>query len=104
MIPGQVLPGELRSASGIPMGEPLEFGNLSVGEWVPETPLANYDTLAQVMKKVNSEFQARGLSNRVDESLVKLRDALAHGRVPADVPEVMDACSGRRLAGARLRR
>jgi hypothetical protein len=39
------------------------------------------------MKKVNSELQALELSNRVDESLVKLRDALAHGRVLADVPE-----------------
>jgi len=51
----------------------------------PRSP--TYDTLAQVMKKVNSELQALELSNRVDESLVKLRDALAHGRVLADVPE-----------------
>lgn len=79
----RVLLYKLQRASGIPMGEPLEFWNRSVGEWVPETPLTNYDTLAQVMKKANSELQARGLSNRVDESLVKLRDALAHGRVLA---------------------
>jgi hypothetical protein len=54
---------------------------LNVGEWVPENYITNYDTLGQLIRKANSELQRHGLSERIDESLVELRDAIAHGRV-----------------------
>jgi hypothetical protein len=76
---------EFESAVGPPIGVPLGTGSLTVGAWVPETSLTDYDTLKQVIRKVNSILKSRGLRDRVDESLVDLRDALAHGRVMADV-------------------
>jgi hypothetical protein len=60
---------------------------LDVGEWVSESYFTNYDTLKQLIRKANSELQKRGLSDRIDESLVELRDAIAHGRVLSSNPD-----------------
>jgi hypothetical protein len=60
---------------------PTNFSELTVGEWVPEDYFTNYDTLKQLIRKANIELQAHGLSECIDESLVELRDAIAHGRV-----------------------
>ncbi len=59
----------------------LHFEQLTQGDKVSKSPLTNYDTLRQVMKKFNKRLEALGVSKRVDESLVDVRDALAHGRV-----------------------
>jgi hypothetical protein len=64
-----------------PKDTSLNLTGLNVGEWVPENYFTNYDTLKQLIRKVNSELQKRGLSERIDESVVELRDAIAHGRV-----------------------
>lgn len=60
---------------------PKNLTGLEIGEWVPENYFTNYDTLNQLIRKANVEMQKRGLSERIDESLVELRDAIAHGRV-----------------------
>jgi len=68
---------------------PFDLSNWREGDWVPETPLTNYDTLGDLIAKVNSALQARGFPERIDTSLTQLRDALAHGRVlslPPDGP------------------
>jgi hypothetical protein len=41
--------------------------------------------LGQLIKKFNSEMKRRGL-NEIDEHLIAVRDALAHGRVSAPNP------------------
>lgn len=65
----------------------IDLMDLTIGEWVSENYFTNYDTLNQLIKKVNSELASRGLSERVDDSIVELRDAIAHGRVLALNPE-----------------
>ena len=78
---------ETQSHPGAAKDVTIDYMNLTVGEWVPENHLTNYDTLNQLIKKVNSELQSRGLSERIDESIVELRDAIAHGRVLANQPD-----------------
>lgn len=72
---------ETQGRPGVGNNKPLNLTKLTVGEWVPENNLTNYDTLKQLIQKTNAELQKRGLSERIDESLVQLRDAIAHGRV-----------------------
>ena len=66
--------------------KPEDYANLTVGKWVSENPLTSYDTLGQLISKVNTELQNRGLQEKVDISLVDIRDALAHGRFLANQP------------------
>jgi hypothetical protein len=60
---------------------------VSINEHVPENYLSNYDTLAQLIKKVNFSLKDRNLPERIDYSIVILRDTLAHGRILANHPE-----------------
>jgi len=78
---------ELQSIHGAGKRMQIDFMKLTKGEWVPEIYFTNYDTLNQLTRKVNSELHSRGLSERVDESLVELRDTLAQGRVLALNPD-----------------
>jgi hypothetical protein len=68
-------------------GTEIDLMDLTVGEWVSENYFTNYNTLNQLIKKFNSELRSRGLTERVDDSIVELRDAIAHGRVLALNPE-----------------
>ena len=72
---------ELQKTDSNQQNQSFDLQSLSVGDWVLETPITNYDTLAQVIKKVNAELRDRGFSDLVDPSVVKLRDAIAHGRI-----------------------
>lgn len=65
---------------GIPHGHDLY--EVPVGGAVGENALTNYDSLSQIIKKFNEISMARG-EPALDESLVVIRDALAHGRVSA---------------------
>ena len=56
----------------------FDLFSLAVEDEVPENALTNFDTLGQTLRKYNASV-AKGF--RVDESVVDLRDALAHGRV-----------------------
>jgi hypothetical protein len=69
---------------GIPAGVDIYVS--PVGTYLPENDLTSYDSLGQLIDKFNVEANKTGLPT-VDRSLVGLRDALAHGRVSADVPE-----------------
>lgn len=53
-----------------------------VGAELPENEFTSYDTLGQLIKKYNDKIRARG-GAPIDDTLVELRDALAHGRVAA---------------------
>ncbi len=65
-----------------------ELHKLKVTDWVPVDYLTNYDTLKQLIEKTNKELKKRGLLEHIDETLVQLRDAIAHGRVFSLHPEV----------------
>jgi hypothetical protein len=77
---------ELHTQSGGPKLPVFSFDSCACGDWVPETPLTNYDTLGQVIIRFNSMLSSRGIAERIDMSLVGTRDAIAHGRVLTDDP------------------
>lgn len=65
----------------------FDIDQTAVGTRVNETPLTNYDALGTLIKKLNILLSRRGLAARIDESLVELRDALAHGRLLSPQPQ-----------------
>ena len=68
---------------------PPEFDlyKIKVGNVVQENYFSNYDTLGDLVKRYNNlvTFQ-KALELCVDETVVKLRDAFAHGRVLGKQP------------------
>ena len=69
---------------GVPHG--TDIYSYPVGTDLPESELTSYDSLGQLIGKYNKEIGKRGLPP-IDETLVEIRDALAHGRVSAADPE-----------------
>jgi hypothetical protein len=68
--------------TGVPSG--TDIYSFPVGAELPENNFTNYDSLTQLLNKFNAEMQLRG-EQLIDDDLVILRDALAHGRVSAAV-------------------
>lgn len=64
---------------------PLDYGknlnDLSEGDIVPENAMTDYSSLGQLIDRFNSEIADGDNRLMVDQDLLKLRDALAHGRV-----------------------
>jgi hypothetical protein len=58
-----------------------------VGEEVNENPFTNYDSLNQVINKVNAILSIENINDKMDLSVVDIRDALAHGRISSINPE-----------------
>ncbi len=54
---------------------------LKVGQNVAVNAFTNYDSLGTLVKKFNARLPRRNQDLCVNESIVHLRDALAHGRV-----------------------
>ena len=69
-----------------PQTPSLRLDQLSVGNTVPVNPLTSYDSLGDLVLKVNQRLQALGLPDHIDASLVDLRDSIAHGRLAALQP------------------
>jgi len=65
---------------GLPHGTDIYL--CPVGTELPENEFTSYDTLGQLINKYNDKMRAKG-GAPIDETLVELRDALAHGRVAA---------------------
>lgn len=67
----------------------LAFGaqleSLSVGDEVTENAFTSFDTLRQLIAAYNTHVADHAAHLRVDERIVNLRDAIAHGRVSAPV-------------------
>jgi hypothetical protein len=62
-------------------GAGVDLRAVKAGDWVPETPVTNYDQLRDVLKDYNARASA---NHQVDvERLIALRDAFAHGRLIA---------------------
>jgi hypothetical protein len=59
----------------------LRYDQLAVGDRVQENPLTEYPGLESVVKRVNRHLEEHREADRIDPSLVDLRDELAHGRV-----------------------
>lgn len=65
---------------GLPHGTDIYL--CPVGTELPENEFTSYDALGLLIKKYNDKMRAKG-SALIDDTLVELRDALAHGRVAA---------------------
>lgn len=61
--------------------------NLQEGNTVSENAFTNYDTLKELIAKYNNLVTSVSSDLCVDSQLVKLRDALAHGRVASNTPQ-----------------
>jgi len=60
--------------------------DMNEGDIVPENALTNYDNLGQLIKKYNGHPKISSAVLTIDETLVEIRDAIAHGRVSAPTP------------------
>jgi len=58
--------------------------NMKVGDSVEENELTDYAQLNKLIKRYNNEVVKNDSKLVVDETLVALRDALAHGRVSSE--------------------
>ncbi len=66
---------------GIPRG--TDIYSFPVEKDLPDNGLTSYDSLGALIKKYNKKVNKHGLE-QIDEILVYVRDALAHGRVSAN--------------------
>ena len=69
---------------GLPYG--TDIYSSPVGSELPENDITSYDSLSELLTKVNEEMKRRGAPG-IDKKLVDLRDALADGRVSAALPD-----------------
>lgn len=58
--------------------------NMKVGDIVEENELTDYAQLNKLIKRYNNDVVKNDSKLVVDETLVELRDALAHGRVSSE--------------------
>ncbi|WP_090439176.1 hypothetical protein [Duganella sp. CF458] len=58
-----------------------------VGTALSESDITSYASLRKLINDVNVELTRRGIADQVDPDLNELRDALAHGRVSANIDE-----------------
>ena len=63
-----------------------QLDKLSIGDMVTETPITNYDTMGTIIKKVNEQLVILGRGEKIDETLVHLRDSIVHGRAISKTP------------------
>ncbi len=77
-------------AMGDPPHTPLHagksFDSLAVGDTVGVNALTDFSSLGELIERYNTRIQTTHPHLVVDDSIVDLRDALAHGRVSAPDP------------------
>lgn len=61
----------------------VDLFDIEEGDRLHETPITNYDSLSQVIENYNNSVETVDESLKVDPSLIRIRDGLAHGRVIA---------------------
>lgn len=57
------------------------FTGLSTGSILPVNALTDYQSLGDLIKRYNKKINRSLLSLEIDQNIVTLRDALAHGRI-----------------------
>lgn len=67
-------------SSGVLYG--TDIYSFPVGTELNECAITNYDSLGDLIDKYNKEMKARGVA-ALDQEIVEIRNALAHGRVSA---------------------
>ncbi len=59
----------------------VDHESIHEGEWIEVNSFTNYDTLGQLIRKFNLVVEDSFPNFVIDTSVVKTRDALAHGRI-----------------------
>jgi len=72
--------------SGRQPSQSLNLDALSVGDIAPLNALTNYDTLSELVREYNNHPKISSANLTIDETLVDIRDAIAHGRVSSPTP------------------
>lgn len=75
---------EIAAGGSFPQSANLQ--DMNEDNIVPENAFTNYDTLGQLVKKYNSHPKILSAGLTIDETLVDIRDAIAHGRVSGATP------------------
>ncbi len=75
---------EIGSGSSFPQSANLL--DMNEGDTVSENAFTNYDTLGQLIQKYNSHPKILSAGLTIDNTLVAVRDAVAHGRISAATP------------------
>ena len=78
------LENRFREANGI-TGQTYNLDKLSEGDSVPIDPFTDYRQLIDLIKDYNSTVVSEDPSLVVDESVVEIRHAIAHGRALSDI-------------------
>lgn len=84
-----VLRAFLLNAEGPSKSSVLQSTDLNAlieGETVPENAFTNYDTLGDLMDKYNNNPKIVSAKLTINKDLVRIRDAIAHGRVSGSTP------------------
>ena len=67
-------------------GGPSFLENIAKGRQLEVNAFTNYDTLAKLIDKYNSQVRPRYPDLAVDPGIARIRDALAHGRIAGLLP------------------
>jgi len=73
-------------ASGASSNKYLDLNKVNKGEKVPENAFTNYNGLGQIIEKYNNNQKVISAGLTIDNTLVEIRDAIAHGRASGETP------------------
>ena len=76
---------ERRDPPHVPLAPGTDLNTMTFGDVVPENAITRWDSLTHLIKRYNRAVGDGQLA--VDQSLVDVRDALAHGRMAASLSE-----------------
>ena len=71
-------------AKGITPDAKINYNNMRKGNIVPNNAFTNCDTLRDLIHKYNTTPEITSANLAIDETLVDIRDAIAHGRISSD--------------------
>ena len=69
-------------------GGPSFLDNLTEGQQLEENAFTDYDQLKDLVRKYNHEVESKNTDLKVDPGVVRIRDALAHGRIAGLSPSL----------------
>jgi len=76
---------DINKKGPLPKSE-TDMHNMIIGDVVSENAFTNYDSLSQLINKYNCHPKIKTAGLSIDETLVDIRDAIAHGRVSSEKP------------------
>ena len=73
-------------ARGASFSQSKDLYQMNEGEVVPENAFTSYDHLGDLINKYNNNAKVVSAGLAIEHNLVRIRDAIAHGRVSSDTP------------------